>query len=254
MTVRASLAFAALLPLALAACGPKPPADANLDSLDAELTNTAEANAPAKDPALMSALQSQIMVDPALAQQANAEAVRPPDQPYAAPVPAEGIAGPAPNQPPPAQGPLMKAPAPREDCPNCEVAKQAVTLGGLAARQKAPRTAQCVGGMRYSANWATRLGELPLYPQARLIEAAGNARGGCALRAATFTTDAGVQQVIDWYYTRTTSVGFESEHQAADGEHVLGGNRNRDDAAFMLFASPRDGGGTQVDLIYNNGN
>ena len=77
------------------------PADENLDSLDAELTNTVDANQPGKDPALMSALQSQIMVDPALAQQANADAARPADQPYAAQVPAEGIAA---RQPEPAAG------------------------------------------------------------------------------------------------------------------------------------------------------
>ena len=69
----------------------------------------------------------------------------------------------------------------------------------------------------------------------------------------TFTTDADVQQVLDWYYTRTTSAGYESEHQAEGDEHVLGGNRERDQAAFILFATPRDGGGTQVDLIVNNG-
>jgi hypothetical protein len=243
-----------LLPLALAACGPAKSSDENLDSLDAELTNTADANQPGKDPALMSALQSQIMVDPALAQQSNADAARPADQPYAAPVPAEGIAAPNPNLPQPPAGPLMKTPAPRADCPQCDVAKQSVTLGGLAARQKAPGVAACVGGMRYSANWATRMpADVPLYPQARLIEAAGNAAGNCGLRAATFTTDADVQQVLDWYYTRTTSAGFESEHQADGDEHVLGGNRERDQAAFILFATSRSGGGTQVDLIVNNG-
>lgn len=262
MTARAHSALPALSPalflaLVIAGCGPKPAADANLDSLDAELTNTAASEAPGKDPALTSALQSQIMVDPALAQQSNADTVRPPAQPYAAPVPADGIAIPdnaSASGNSPATGPLMKAPAPRADCPGCDTAKQAVTLGGLVARQRAPGTAACVAGMRYSANWATRLGELALYPQARLVEAAGNAAGGCALRAATFTTGAPVDRVIDWYYTRTVGIGFRSEHQAREAEHVLGGDRKRDQAAFILFARPRDGGGTQVDLIYNRGN
>lgn len=241
-----------LAALALVACGSANPDEANLDTLDAELTNNADAKQPARDPALMSALQSQIMVDPALAQQSNADAVRPAGQPYAAPVPADATAAPQPAQAP--AGPLMKAPEPRADCPSCDTAKQAVTLGGLAARQKTPRTAQCVGGLRYSAAWANRLPtDVPLYPRSRLVEAAGNDSGGCTLRAASFVTDASVQQVIDWYYTRTTGVGYQSEHQAQGGEHVLGGNRQRDQAAFILFARPRDGGGSEVDLIANTG-
>lgn len=254
MSIRIPLRLLALVaPLALAACGSANPSDENLDSLDAELTNNADAAQPAKDPALMGALQSQIMVDPALAQQSNADAVRPADQPYAAPVPVDGIAAAGRKRAAPT-GPLMKTPDPKADCPQCETAKQAVTLGGLAARQTAPRTAQCVGGLRYSASWATRMpGDLPIYPQARLIEAAGNARSGCALRAATFVTDADVQTVLDYYYTRTTTAGYDSEHQADGNEHMLGGNRERDQGAFILFAKPRDGGGTEVDLIANNG-
>lgn len=240
------------LPLALAACGSANPSDNNLDSLDAELTNGTDAAKPAKDPALMSALESQIMVDPALAQQSNADALKPADQPYSAQVPADDTAGDGRAGAP--SGPLMKTPDAKPGCPQCETAKQAVTLGGLAARQKTMRTAQCVGGMRYSAGWATRMPtDVPIYPSARLVEAAGNDRNGCALRAATFTTGADLQAVLDWYYTRTTTAGYASEHQAADGEHVLGGNRDKDDAAFILFARPRDGGGTEVDVIANNG-
>lgn len=253
MSIRLSALLTTIaFPLALAACGSANPSDDNLDSLDAELTNSADAAKPAKDPALMSALESQIMVDPALAQQSNADALKPADQPYSAQVPADDTASDAKGDAP--TGPLMKTPNAKPGCPQCETAKQAVTLGGLAARQKAAKTAQCVGGLRYSAGWAMRMPvELPVYPKARLVEAAGNDRNGCALRAATFTTSADLQAVLDWYYTRTTTAGYASEHQAADGEHVLGGNRDKDDAAFILFARPRDGGGTEVDMIANNG-
>lgn len=253
MSIRLSALLTTIaLPLALAACGSANPSDNNLDSLDAELTNSADAAKPAKDPALMSALESQIMVDPALAQQSNADALKPADQPYSAQVPADDTAGDGKGSAP--TGPLMKTPDAKPSCPQCESAKQAVTLGGLAARQKAAKTAQCVGGLRYSAGWAMRMPvDLPIYPKASLVEAAGNDRNGCALRAATFTTSADLQAVLDWYYTRTTTAGYASEHQAADGEHMLGGNRDKDDAAFILFARPRDGGGTEVDMIANNG-
>lgn len=252
MSTRIQLRLLALaLPFALAACGSANPSDQNLDALDAELTNSTSADEPAKDPALMSALQDQIMVDPALAQQSNADAVRPGGQPYSAQVPADGIASGDKAGP---DGPLMKTPDPKADCPGCDSAKGAVTLGGLAARQQGNNMAQCVGGLRYSATWAARMPEaLPVYPQARLVEAAGNDRNGCALRAATFVTGVPLNKVLDWYYTRTTSAGYQSEHQAKDGEHVLGGTRDRDNAAFILFAKPRDGGGTEIDLIVNDG-
>lgn len=57
------------LPLALAACS-----SAGNDSDDTATTNGA-------DPALTSALQQQIMVDPSLSQQAQGDAVRPPRNP-----------------------------------------------------------------------------------------------------------------------------------------------------------------------------
>lgn len=254
MPHRRSVWIAALfLPAALAACGPKPTSDENLDSLDAELTD-GNSSAAAKDPALMSALQSQIMVDPTLAQQSNSDALRPPGQPYSAQIPPPAIAGAAPGAPAAPAGPLMRAPDAKGDCPQCQVARQSVTLGGLAARQADKKTSECVGGLRYSAAWANRLPpDLPLYPDARLTEAAGNSDGGCALRAVSFSTVASVQTVLDYYYTRSTSTGYDAEHQADGDEHVLGGNRDRDGAAFVVFATPRDGGGTDVDIVANTG-
>ena len=197
----------------------------------------------------MSALQSQIMVDPNLAQQANADAVRPAGQPYSSPIPPDGIAQ---TDAGAKTGPLMRAPAPDGDCPDCKKAQEAVTLGALAARQGNRRASECVGQLRYSANWANRLPrDLPLYPDARLEEAAGNDQNGCALRAISFTTNAGWQAVVDYYYTRARNGGYQAEHQADDGMHVLGGTRGED--AFMVYVTPRDGGGVEVDLVANNG-
>src|SRR4051812_16689469 len=80
------------LPLALVACGKRSDGERNLDTLDNELVESN--SAAARDPALMSALHEQIMVDPTLAQQANNDAVRPPAQPYSGAVPPDGIAVP----------------------------------------------------------------------------------------------------------------------------------------------------------------
>lgn len=242
-------AVALLGAAALASCGAPTSPDRNLDALDAELSN-AGAPGNARDPALTSALRDQIMVDPALAGQSNRDAIRPPSQPYSAPVPA---VRPAPVAADTGTSEAAKtAPAPKADCPNCKAKRDAVTLGGLAARQSDRRTRACAANIGYSARWATRLpADLPLYPDARVSEAAGNAEAGCALRVVSFTSRAPVQMVIDWYYTRATNAGYSAEHQA-DGEgHVLAGARGSD--AYAVFVSALDGGGSQIDLVANNG-
>lgn len=250
----------AALALALAAtgCGARTSDQANLDSLDNQLASAGGGNS--RDPAMMAALHDQIMVDPVLAQQANNDAVRPPAQPYSGAVPADPVTpsvnGAATGDGAGTSETLKPAPAPRTDgsCPQCEAARQSLTLGALASRQKDRRTAGCAGEMRYSASWATRLpADLPLYPDARVSEAAGASVDGCALRAVSFATSAPLQAVIDWYYTRASGAGFAAEHQADGGQHVLGGTRSRDGAAFTLFLTARGDGGTDVDLVANNG-
>ena len=255
MTFSARLALGAVaLPLALALAGCGSNNAENLDALDNELVDADNA----VDPALAAALEDQIMVDPALAQQANGDAIRPPAQPYAAPVPSETIGG---NAATPTAATdneqLMSTPAPAgdgKDCPACDRARDAVTLGALAARQSDPRTKGCVANIRYSTHWAERLPtDLPLHPQARVTEAAGTQSSNCALRVVAFSTAMPVQKVMDWYYTRASRAGYAADHQADGGDHVLGGTRKRDGGAFVLFLSPRGDGGTDADLVVNNG-
>lgn len=244
---------ALVLPLALVACGKREADDRNLDSLDNELI--AAGNANSQDPAMMSALQSQIMVDPALARQANNDAVRPPAQPYSGAVPPDAIAGSPAATGAATSETLKTAPAPKGgDCPQCTAARESLTLGALASRQRDGRTRSCAGALRYAADWANRLpADLPLYPDARVSEAAGSQSNQCAVRAVSFSTGAPLQQVIDWYYTRASSAGYAAEQQADGGEHVLGGTRDQDGGAFALFLTTRGDGGTDVDLIANNG-
>jgi hypothetical protein len=247
MPVRtANAIFALLAPLALAACGGGD-APQNVAALDDELAGNSA------DPALMGALQDQIMVDPQLAQQSNKDAIRPPTQPYSAPLPAETVA--AGKTAMPKDGELMKAPAPTPAKAGAFTAQeQAVTLGGLAARQKNPRTASCAAKLAYSASWAARMpAAMPLHPQARVVEAAGTQGDGCSLRAVTFSTPQPLQTMIDWYYTRAIKGGYGAEHQLKDGQHLLGGTRKSDGAAFILFLSARSDGGTDIDLLADGG-
>lgn len=245
-----SIALAAL-PLALAACQQNP--QSNLDTLDKELADKNN-SAGARDPALANALQDDIMVDPQLAGQGNQDAVRPPARPYAAPVPPESTTPGARAAVDDAR--LKRAPAAdaKAGCKDCKAADGAMTLGALAQRQRNQHTAGCARDVQYSTGWANRLpADVPLYPDARVSEAAGNSVKGCDLRVVSFTTGASLQTVIDWYYTRLTGAGFSAEHQADGKQHVLGGTRAKDDGAYIIYLSAHQGGGTDVDLVAKNG-
>lgn len=238
--------LAALAPaaLALSACGEPASTERDLESLDREL---AQAPANARDPALTASLADQILVDPALTQGSNADAIRPPNRPDPGATPPVDIAA-IPDRVDTAT--LRRAPAPSGDCPECRAATGALTLGALAGSR--PQTANCAAEVQYSAAWATRLpADLPLYPDARVIEAAGANRNGCSLRVVTFATAAPIAKVIDWYYTRAAAAGYSAGHRTEGAQHVLAGTRGR--AAYIVYASPRSGGGTEIDLVVNAG-
>lgn len=231
------------LPLALLACSR---ADDASGDADATAINAA-------DPALASALQDQIMVDPQLGGQANGDAVRPPAQPYSGGAPSDSVAAPGKID----NGQLLRTPAPvaaGKDCKECAAARESVTLGGLAARQVDARTRGCAANLQYSAAWAQRLpADLPLYPQARVTEAAGVQGGKCALRAVSFSAPQPIQTMLDWYYTKAVRAGYTAEHQLDGQEHILGGTRGRDNGAYVLFMTSRPDGGTDIDMVANNG-
>ena len=238
--------LALLLPIALAACGGGE-ASKNVYTLDDELT--AEGNG--ADPLLAAAMQDPIMTDPQLSMRSNADSVRPPAQPYAAPIPETDIA-PATDA---NDGELTKAPAPTKGaCRQCLIARDAITLGALAARQGDPKTRNCAASLRYAAGWANRLpADLPLYGSARVVEAAGTDAGQCRVRAVTFTTRQSVDHMLDWYFTQGSKAGYTIEHQADDAEHVLAGSRTRDGGAYVAFVREGSNGGSEIDLLVNTG-
>ncbi|BCA62583.1 hypothetical protein HMP09_1817 [Sphingomonas sp. HMP9] len=232
-----------LLSLALASCGRSSTDQQDLNSLDAELTNGA-----VRDPALTSSLGGQIMVDPRLAQSSNTDAVRPAPRPDNGAAPPEG-----PLQADPVDArTLRRAPAASNDCPECKSADGALTLGALAARQKTPDAGVCAQKIGYSAGWADRLpADLPLYPAARLTEAAGADQDGCRLRVVSFASAAPMQKMLDYYYTRATAAGYSAGHSTDGRQHVLGGVRGND--AYVVYVTARAGGGSDVDMVSNAG-
>ncbi|MGU3389923.1 hypothetical protein [Sphingomonas sp. M1A8_2b] len=236
-----SLRSALLLPFALAACNRSSTDQQDLNSLDAELTNGT------RDPAVAQSLGAQIMVDPRLAQSSNTDAVRPPPGPETGAVPDVAL-----RKDPVDPATLKHAPAASNDCPECKSADGALTLGALAERQKTPDASVCAQKIGYSAEWANRLpADLPLYPAARLTEAAGADKDGCRLRVVSFSSSAGVQKMLDYYYTKASGAGYSAGHSTDGKQHVLGGVRGDD--AYVVYVTARAGGGSDVDMVSNAG-
>jgi hypothetical protein len=185
--------------LALAACA----RGAENDRLDDALLGNG------LDPALTSAIEDPILVDPNLAQQAHPNTVRPPEAPVQA-----------------------QYPPPSADQLSADIA-----------------TALCGSAFERGAHWAGRLpAELPLYPAARLTGAAGNDAGECRIRIVSFRTDDDWQAVLDFYRARADRAGFSSEQQQRGTDHLLGGVGPRTGSAFVLVATPLERG-TEVSLV-----
>jgi hypothetical protein len=167
------------------------------------------------DPALTSALEDQILVDPNLVQQARPNTARPAGSPIQAQYPA-GSAGPR---------------------------------GGQAGGD--PMQSACGIPFTPGNAYASRLpAQFPIYPGGRLTEAAGADRGDCHIRVVTFTTSDGADRVLGFYRARATSGGFSVEQQQRGVDKVLGGVNG--DAAYYLIVTPQ-GAGSDVSLIVNNG-
>lgn len=200
-------AFAAAL--ALAACN-RGGGEENL----ADLGNDA-------DPALTSALNDQILVDPNLANQSNQNAARAASTPRQAQYPG------------------------RQGDPSGSPVASAIGEGAKGCSDAAR--------FHYNLGWAKRLApNFPVYPGGRVTEAAANNQSGCSTRVVTFTTADNWQRVLDWYHTKAVRAGYSSEHQLRDGDHVLAGANERDNGAFYLIVTPK-GNGSDVALIANNG-
>jgi hypothetical protein len=215
-----SAALAGLL--ALAACGRGE--DNNLAEMDNSLIGNGA------DPALTSALEDQILVDPNLVQQTHPNSARPPETPVQAQYPADGAGGSG-----AAAGGLGQT-------------REAGATGGGAAQ---PTPSACGAPFVYGNEWANRLpAEFPSYPGGRVTEAAGSDRGLCHMRVVTFTTADPYNRVLEHYRSLADRAGFSVEQQTRGGDQVLGGTRG--EAAYYLIVTPTQAG-SDVALIVNNG-
>jgi hypothetical protein len=241
------------LPFALSACGTKDKDEDAIAQLDEKLTGQGS------DPAMNTALDDRILVDPALTDSANVTTVREASQPLNGALPADnGYEGSTPGKADLQDTKIIRAPAPTiveaGDCKSCGE-KRAVTLGGMANDQGVRRgKGTCDAKLQYGANWATRMPtEFPVYPKGRVKEAGGVDGGVCNIRVVSFTTSAARQDVVDYYYSRAKHSGFSADYEIRAGEHTLGGVRNNDGGAFVVTFGPAPGGATAVDIVANNG-
>ena len=106
----------------------------------------------------------------------------------------------------------------------------------------------CAGApLESNLAWAQRLPpEFPLYPGARLTDAAGSDAAPCRLRGVTLATADPWDRVIGWYQDRAVRAGYSVGRQARGGDQILAGTRG--DQAFYLIATPGQGS-TEVSLI-----
>jgi hypothetical protein len=225
MMVRAhSLLVIAALSLLVPACGGGANDKAELDKLDSKLGGKGNV-----DPALTAALEDQIMVDPQLASKSNDDSIRPPNEPYSASVPA-GEAG-----------------------SNSHGGQTLATLAAQQAQIAKDKFVGCSLDVAYSIQWANRLPpELPLYPKARVSEAAGSDYQGCSLRVASYIAPAPPRSVVGFYLNLAKRSGYR-ESVSKDGQgQMVSGWRPSDGAAFYATLHPT-GTGTSVDLVTNRG-
>lgn len=195
--------------LLLAACG-----SAEENALAAIDNEIAKADV---DPAITTAVEDEILVDPALVQQSNPNGVRHPERPLQAPYPIRAGA----------------------ETPN-------------ANGQQGEVNSPCGVPFQLGAEWAERVpAEFPAYPGGRVSEAAGVDRGNCKARVVTFVTDHGWERVLDHYRASAQRAGYQAEHDQRDGDHVLGGT-NPSGAAFLVIVTP-EGNGSKVSLIVGSG-
>lgn len=206
--------------------------------------------APEMDPALSGALGGQIMVDPDLVGQNQANAVASlPSQDGSLPtldIGAEAIATARAEALRQVGGPgsLRKAPEAREVAGSLPP-DAALTA---AARAAAGGQADCAARARYTMQWAARMPEaFPVYPHGAVQEAAGTDAEGCALRVVNFRTPVPLGEVMDFYYTRARAAGFTAQRVLQDGDDVLGGAKGK--ASYIVYARRLPTGVTEVDLV-----
>ncbi len=109
----------------------------------------------------------------------------------------------------------------------------------------------CMSGLVYANDWASKFpAELPMHPQAKLQEAAGH-DGVCKARVASFAVAGDRTAVLDWYRTKASTAGYETEREDKNGDWVLAGTRKGE--IFVITIGAPAHGATPVDYVWTMG-
>mgnify|MGYP000103167939 CR=1 FL=1 len=111
-----------------------------------------------------------------------------------------------------------------------------------------PDGAQCLATANYSAIWAARLPQdLPVYPRGATMEALGSDEGACRLRAVRFHSPVPAEELVSFYFGLAESAGYSVRYLAADGQFRLEGEKG--DRRFAVQLRPSLEGLSEVDLV-----
>jgi hypothetical protein len=106
----------------------------------------------------------------------------------------------------------------------------------------------CSAKAGYTMEWAAKLpATFPVYPLGSVQEAAGTDDGGCKLRVVNYLSAVPLSEVIDFYYTRAADAGFKVQHVKDGDDDVLAGVK--DGSSFTVYARKKKAGSTEVDLV-----
>lgn len=231
---RLAIVAPALLALGLTACGDEPAPPPPRET----------------DPAVMAALDDQILADPDLSRQNEGNAALTGGIDHALPLPnrteraldaardeARALVG--------GRDAMLALPrAGRAGDP----APLAATLSIVARAAFAGASEVCVGALAEGFEWAGRMPEsFPIYPRGAVQEAAGADGAPCALRAVNFRTPIPAEEVLAFYHTRARAAGYSSALAPLGEERVLRGRKG--DAWFAVYAREDSDGTTVADLV-----
>lgn len=108
--------------------------------------------------------------------------------------------------------------------------------------------AECLDTASYSAGWAARMpAELPIYPRSATVSALGSDEDGCALRAVRLHTPVPLDEVSAFYFAIATAGEFAPSYRASNGQHRIEGTSGDRELAVQIRSSLE--GLTQIDIV-----